>query len=220
MYLSRRYLFSVTTILVMLVIHLAPVSAQGGDDFSSHGNRLFTEDFTTFVNRWDRLVSAKSSADYKNFVYQMDIRSPGIEIWSLPQTDFDLDRYYIEVNANIMLGSADDSFMGIIVNYQNENNFYVFGITPAGTFEMRWWVDGEWSEEILAEGTFEISDNTLLQIKDNEGVFDIGINGEQLATFESDNLGSGQFGLFAQAGHGILQVSFDDYTVYDIGSNS
>ena len=204
----------------MLGVHFAPVSAQGGDDFPAHGNRLFTEDFTTFVNRWDRIVTAKSVADYKNFAYQMDIRSPGIEVWSLPQTDFDLDRYYIEVSASIMSESVDDSFMGIIVNYQNEDNFYVFGITPAGTFEMRWRTDGEWADELLAEGNFEIADTILLQIEDNEGVFDIGINGEQLVSFESNNLSSGQFGLFAQAGHGILQVSFDDYTVYDIGANS
>ena len=217
---NRQYLFTAAVILVLLVTNL-PVYAQGGDDFpEQHGNRLFIEDFTTLVNRWDRLQTAKYSADYKDFSYQFDIRSPGLPVWSLPRTTFDLDRYYIEVKAEIMVDSAEDSFVGVALNYQNEDNFYVFGVMPAGTFEVRSWDNGTWADEPLIEGEFEITDTILLQIEDNEGVFEIGINGERLASFENSDRSGGHFGLFAQAGHGILQVSFDDYTVYDIGVDS
>ena len=216
---NRQSLFTMAILLVLLVTQL-PVYAQGGDDFPERGNRLFLEDFTTLVNRWDRLQTAKYSADYKDFAYQFDVRSPGIAVWSLPRTEFDLDRYHIEVNAEITEDSAEDSFVGLIINYQDEDNFYVFGVNPTGTFEMRWWDDGAWADEALVEGEFDVTDTILIHIEDNEGVYEVGINGTRLASVESGDLSGGRFGLFAQAGHGILQVSFDDYTVYDIGVDS
>lgn len=217
---KRQYWFTVAVILVLLVTNL-PVYAQGSDDFpEQHGNRLFIEDFTTLVNRWDRLQTAKYSADYKDFGFQFDIRSPGFPVWSLPRTTFDLDRYYIDVNAAIMPDSAPDSFVGVTLNYQNEDNFYVFGVSPSGTFEVRAWDDGAWADDPLIEGEFEITDTIRLQIEDNQGIFVVGINGERLASFENNDLSGGHFGLFAQAGRGILQVSFDDYSVYDIGVDS
>jgi hypothetical protein len=209
-------LLSFILLAIWLVGLTAPLYAQD-DGTPQNGNRLFVDDFTTYVNRWDRIHSAKYTADYLDFSYQFDIRSPGIETWAKPHSELSLDRYVIEVTAAVMVDGASDGFCGLLINYQDENNFYVFGLNASGSFEVRLRQNGNWNNAPLAAGQTPIADTYHLRIENQNGIFRIRVNGEPAIIFNDTELAGGGFGLYAQAGRGQLLVSFDDYLVHDLG---
>lgn len=210
----RRYQTLLAGMLVLiLLLPYVGVEAQTGDDEVRYGNRLFVDDFTTYVNGWERVQTAKYRLEYVDFAYQFDIRSPGVRAWSGPKYNFDLNHYAIEVTASIDPESAADSFSGLMLNYQDNENFYVFGIDSDGNYEVRLRLDGKWEEVVLVGGQVELADAYHLSVKHADGEFSISVNGETELLFSDYRLSGGAFGLYAQAGYGQVLVSFDDYLV-------
>lgn len=202
-------------LVLWLLLSIYPVFAQDGD-IPARGNRLFVDDFTTYVNRWDRLHTAKFTVDYRNFAYEMAIRSPGVDVWATPDIEIDLlDRYVIQVTATIDPSSALDSFFGILLNFQDEDNFYVFGATHAGVYELWHRQNGEWLPPLVS-GEFTPSSVYQLHVQDDYGTFEVRINDSPLLLVTDTDLSGGKFGLYGRAGHGTLLVAFDDYLVHDL----
>ncbi len=204
--------------LLLLSIWTVPVMAQGGDD-PAYGNRLFVDDFTTFVNNWDRAKSAKLTVDYADFSYQFDIRSPGVSFWSMPRNEMELDQYIIEVTATVNPTSAPDGVFGVMFNQHDASNFYVLVINAAGDYAVRLWMNGQWAATPLVSEQAEPSEAYRLQVQNDQGTFQVSVNDSPPAAFAATELAGGAFGLYAEAGHGGLFVTFDDYVVYDLPRN-
>lgn len=213
--LRLKWLLSVILTVLFGLYGAGTMQAQDGGT-ANNGNRLFVDDFTTYVNRWDRVISAKYSIDYADFGYQFSIRSPGVEVWAKPISELYLDRYAIEVTALADATNSEDGFWGLLINYQDDDNFYVFGIDGIGHYEMRLRKDGQWNIDALASGTVVAAAEYHLRVEDDGGDFSISINAEAAVVFNNIDLNGGAFGLYAQAGHGPLLVSFDDYVVHDL----
>lgn len=200
-------------LLVALLTVTAPVTAQG--DTPPTGNRLFFDDFSTLVHNWDRVKTAKSQVDYIEFAYHFSIRSPGIEVWSMPRTTLDLERYVIQVSATVM--SESDGIFGLLLNYQDDDNFLVVGITE-NEVEVRRRVDGEW--ETLESVEVEPADSYQLWVQNDQGALEIRVNDSETLASTQHDLSGGSFGLYAQAGRGTIHVAFDDYLVHDLGGEA
>ncbi len=202
--------------LLLLIIAIPFASAQDDDGSSATGNRLFFDDFSTLVNGWDRLKTAKLLVDYVDFNYQFLIRSPGVDVWSAPQTTIELDHYVVDVDAEI-LSESDGSF-GLLLNYQNEDNFLVVVVTSTGDVEARARTEGEW--EVLTTDEIETAETYHLQVINDYGDFEIIINDTPSINFNQPDLFGGSFGLYVQAGHGTIHVAFDNYLVHDLGGEA
>lgn len=218
-----RRLLRIAVVLVVWILPGSIVLAQSGDgpDQPARGNRLFVDDFTTYVNRWERLKSAKYIVDYDDFAYHFWIRSPGVTAWSTPDTDLDINRYRISVLMAFAPQSPPGTEAGIIFNVANDNSaFYAFGISPDGTYEVCLHQMGQWQEPPLAVGQVEPSTTYRIGVERYQNAFTLWINDTQVDDFTDESLSGGKFGLFAQAGRGEAHVQFDDYEVYDLDLGS
>lgn len=203
-------------IVIVVLLGIAPgVSAQ---DDGSRGNRLFTDDFSTFANVWETQDTGKLMVDYDrdHYAFYMDVQSVGAEAWSTPYTFLDLSRYVIEVTAISDATNSADSTFGLLLNYLDEDNFYVFTIRASGYYEMRLRLEGEWQATPLVFGKAPEAESYRLSVQNNEGIFELGLNDQSLVPFVNTELSGGKFGLYAQAGDGPMIVRFDDYLVRDL----
>ncbi|MCQ3931522.1 MAG: hypothetical protein DPW16_13775 [Chloroflexi bacterium] len=190
--------------------------------YAQDGNRLFSDDFSTYANVWKTQDTADFTADYDQdaLAFFMDIRTAEQEVWSTPRSSLDLSAYVIEVTAVLDATSAADSMAGLLVNYVDEDNFYVFILRASGYYEVRLRLDGEWLDRPLVFGKAPQSDNYRLSVQNQNGVFELGLNGEPLVPFVNTELSGGKFGLYAQSGDGSMLVRFDDYLVRDLRPES
>ncbi|KAB2866482.1 MAG: hypothetical protein F9K46_02230 [Anaerolineae bacterium] len=207
--------FTLLTMVVFLIILLPTVYAQDG-------NRLFSDDFSTYANTWETPNTPDYTADYDqdNLAFFMDIRTAEQEVWSTPRSSLDLTAYVIEVTAVIDATSTADSMAGLLVNYVDEDNFYVFIIRASGYYEVRLRLDGEWLDRPLVFGKAAQADSYRLSVQSHNGVFELGLNGEPVVPFVNTELSGGKFGLYAQSGDGSMFVRFDDYLVRDLRPES
>ena len=177
------------------------------------GNILLQDDFRTRINRWSLTRTAKLTVDYSDGQLQMKIISPGNRIWSIPDTASQMSRYHLRVNVGI-LESSEDSAVGVIFNYQNDENFYLFEIEKQGNYDVQIIEDGEM--HTLIEGSIEAARDYLFDMEVVDGEFTFSINDTELPVFEDDTFTKGVFGLFSRAGHGAIHAAFDDLLVVDI----
>lgn len=190
--------------------------------YAQDGNRLFSDDFSTYANVWETQDTADFTADYDQdaLAFFMDIRTAEQEVWSTPRSSLDLSAYVIEVTVVLDATSAADSMAGLLVNYVDEDNFYVFILRASGYYEVRLRLDGEWLDRPLVFGKAPQADNYRLSVQNQNGVFELGLNGEPLVPFVNTELSGGKFGLYAQSGDGSMLVRFDDYLVRDLRPES
>lgn len=210
-----RKRITLLTVIVFLINFLTIAYAQDG-------NRLFSDDFSTYANVWETQDTPDYTADYDqdNLAFFMDIRTTEQEVWSTPRSSLDLTAYVIEVTAVIDATSAADSMAGLLVNYVDEDNFYVFILRASGYYEVWLRLDGEWLDRPLVFGKATQADSYRLSVQNQNGVFELGLNGEPLVPFVNTELSSGKFGLYAQSGDGPMLVRFDDYLVRDLRPES
>jgi hypothetical protein len=206
-----------SAIIVMVVLLGIPSLARAQDD-TSRGNRLFADDFSTFANVWETQDTGKLMVDYDrdNYAFYMDVQSVGAEAWSTPHTFLDLTRYVIEVTAISEATNSADSTFGLLLNYVDEDNFYVFTIRASGYYEVRLRLDGEWQATPLVFGKASEAESYRLSVESDEGVFELSLNDKALVPFVNTEISGGKFGLYAQAGDGPMVVRFDDYLVRDL----
>lgn len=190
--------------------------------YAQDGNRLFSDDFSTYANVWETPNTPDYTADYDqdNLAFFMDIRTAEQEVWSTPRSSLDLTAYVIEVTTVIDTTSTTESMAGLVVNYVDEDNFYVFILRASGYYEVRLQLDGGWLDKPLVFGKATQADSYRLSVQSQNGVFELGLNGESLVPFVNTELSGGKFGLYAQSGDGSMLVRFDDYLVRDLRPES
>ncbi len=206
------------TLLTVVIFMIGLVS----NTYAQDGNRLFSDDFSTYANVWETQNTPDFTADYDqdNLAFLMDIQTPQQEVWSTPRSSLDLTAYVIEVTAAIDASSAADSMAGLLMNYVDEDNFYVFILRASGYYEVRLRLDGEWWDKPLVFGKASQAESYRLSVQDRNGVFELGLNGDSLVPFVNTELSGGKFGLYAQSGDGPMIVRFDDYLVRDLRPES
>lgn len=205
-------------IIVVIILIWGRVS----NTFAQDGNRLFSDDFSTYANVWETQDTPDWMVDYDqdNLAFLMDIKTAHQEVWSTPRSFLDLTAYVIEVTAVVDETSSSDSMFGLLVNYVDEDNFYVFILRASGYYEVRLRLDGAWLDKPLVFGKAPQADSYRLSVQDQEGIFELGLNDEPLVPFVNTELSGGKFGLYAQSGDGPLVIRFDDYLVRDLRPES
>jgi hypothetical protein len=197
----------------------APVYANGELTATPapHGVILFEDDFATYSGRWRESESPKASVAYRDAALEMIVTSPGVYSWSVPDFDTPLRDYRVEVTAQVRSGSAD-SLVGVMLDYQDDEHFYGLLTTTQGD-----WVflhrQGDAFEDLTPP------DASPLDLAPDDGSLRLRVDviGAQVNLWIDDQtagsvtvaggMSGADFGLIARAGHGYVDVSFDNIVV-------
>jgi hypothetical protein len=179
------------------------------------GNTLFKDDFATRVGRWSLPDTAKAKVDFAEGQLHIRIISPGKVVTTLPDTDLELSRYRLSVQAQF-LESSLESALGVVLNYQDDENFYWLECDPKGQIALQTMRDGRPLLEPILEGQVTMTDEFSFVVTVTDGEFQITVNQIPLPIVQDRTFASGFFGLYARAGHGSIDAAFDNLLVVDV----
>ena len=193
-----------------------------GSLLAQGGNRLFVDDFSTQSGRWSETQSPKGGVTYADEALNLRVVSPGVTLWSLP--DFRVERagYSYEVSVAVNDASPDSQF-GLIAGYASDADFYAFLLTPDGHWRLLHrdrdvWVDLTPADAIFVEGAGDIAGSFVLATALVDNNLTLFVDSEQVGQVPVPDLPAPSgFGVMAWAGHGYVDVSFDDVVVSDVG---
>ena len=175
------------------------------------GDVLFTDDFSSPGSGWSEDEDEDTAARYEDGRMVVDVFTQNYVGWTNPgQTFDDVD---VEVDTQYLAGPLDNQ-IGLIVRYQDADNFYVFSISSDGFYEFSKLVGDEWvtivpwsASELIGQGSGE---NRIAVVAEGER-FTFYINGVQVDQAYDDEFGDGDIGLLAGAfGEGGVSIGFDD----------
>lgn len=207
---------AVLAVVMLTVLATFALAQDGGRGKPVAGNRLFSDDFATFVNRWETIDAQDTSVQYDNQALHFVFSSVDIEAVSQPSSPIVLPRFIMQTSVAYTENSATDGFGGIVFGYQDADNYYVYGIQPTGHYEIRLRIDGEWQEPLVRGFIEEMTETIQLSIQYDSGRYVLFIDEEPPVPFFDDTLESGEFGLYASAGTSDTHVIFDDFVVFDL----
>ncbi|MBX3052908.1 MAG: hypothetical protein KF753_15590 [Caldilineaceae bacterium] len=161
------------------------------------------------------VVTADWSMGYVGDLYQILIEQPGVLAWTtLGQIDLGAYRY----DSSLMLtGSSDDSsawgYAGLIIRYQNDQNFYLFVVDGRGKYQVQAQENGNW--RTLQPWTDSprlttIGGENLLAVEDDGRQLRFYAGSELLFAVDDLRLPVGDVGLLAGSrSQGTAQVLYD-----------
>lgn len=212
------------SVILMLSVSLVQAQDDGGrgdKGAPQPGNRLFSDDFATFVNRWETSATNTATVAYETQALQVQLLADDTEIVTQPSAPFTIENFLLSTTVQFLEDSHPTSLAGIVFGYQNANNYYVFGVRASGHYEVRLKQNGAWQTAPLVRGYYpdfvaNADAPAELQILYDAGYFELSINGEKLVPFFDEQLNAGEFGLYAESVRATAHIIFDDYAVYDL----
>jgi uncharacterized repeat protein (TIGR02543 family) len=177
---------------------------------------LFSDDFSDEAGVWDTFSDEDGSAFYMNgwlhLVNQFAGPYATVTVAHQYLTDF-----ILEVETKLV-GGTDNNWHHVGCRYQDEDNYYDFGISADGYYIIQKWVDG--SRIILVEVTYSSYMNqgvgavNLIHIECIGSDLSLSVNGHLLwegtdATFTGGDIGLGATALAAS----FTDIAFDNIMV-------
>lgn len=193
--------------LLAVTVWLLVRSVQPGVTLTSAGvgesATLLRDDFVQPVlGLAPAVITGDWSMGYVGDLYQIRIDKPGVLAWTtLGQIDLGAYRY----DSSLMLtGSSGDSsawgYAGLIVRYQNDQNFYLFVVDGRGKYQVQAQEQGNWrtlqpwtDSPLLAT----VGGENLLAVEDDGQALRFYIGPELLFSAEDLRLPVGDVGLLA-----------------------
>ena len=208
----------------VMAVFVIPVSATGTAQQTSTPSPIvfFQDDFATYSHRWMESKSPKASAVYGSGVLDLRVESPGVGVWSLPDFDVALPEFQMKAAVTVNGGSTD-SVAGFVMGYQDTASrgvsFYEVGATPQGEWRLFFYDDGDWDDltpeaDVTPDPATE-ADTITLRVAVSGDEFRVWID-DRLAGEIRCPLAESGFGVFARAGRGYVDVSFDDVMVTEL----
>jgi hypothetical protein len=181
---------------------------------SNAGEVLFSDDFSTQRGGWGTSTDDKTSIAYQNGQMVIDVKVVDYVGWTTPNHSYDdLD---IEADTQRLGGPTDDE-IGLIVRYQDTDNFYVFSISSDGFYEFNKRADGKWNFLVPWTPSSLIDQQTgfnRIAVVAEKNRFTFYINDVQVNQTTDDAFSGGDVGLLAGAfGEAGVSVGFDNVRV-------
>lgn len=203
-------------------------SPSGSDDIadSMTGDFFFSTKFNSddpMLASWDQTDTQFVTRDITNNQYVITNRRANTATTSLFDPAYTYDNAVITIDAHLVNAESPASGYGIVFNYVDPENYYVFAVDGRGRFSI--WVreagvwhelrdaDANWTEnEAVNEGTasntltIELYDNTLTGL----------VNGVEVTQVEDDTIAEGGIGIYlATTPQGEATVEVDSFTITD-----
>lgn len=182
------------------------------------GDPDYSHDFESDDGTWGLMYTGLSSIYFKSGTLHVTTDETEELVWS--NRDGTFTDFYLEIEAEFFDG-PEDSEMGIIFRYIDEDNFYYFGVDRSGSYVIQLLAEGEWYDvtdweesSIIETGRGAINQLGLLV----EGTtISVLINDYVMATTEDDTFDAGGIGLAAVT-YTIpgVDIAYDDFKLWDL----
>jgi hypothetical protein len=180
----------------------------------------YTDDFRRASDRWPTVEDDDGAIAFANRGLNIQINTPNAARWTSNQEIADLNPGDVLVEADtVREAGAFDATYGLLVRFVDNDNYYYFGVSNAGTYSFWRVVAGEWTK--LIEWTTTDALDTEAGATNRLGVLAQGdrflllVNDTPLAQATDDALAAGGVGVYAgvyaEAG---LDVTFDNLAVW------
>ncbi len=218
---------------------VTPVPVNTGVDSMAGDYTFFLTEFEegdAVNDYWQQTSSGSVLRSIENGQYRIHNTEPGLAITSLydPQ-EFIYDDVTISMDGQILETSANDSTaFGIVFRYQDEDNYYVFGVDGEGSYSI--WVreNGQWCElrnscnDGDATSNWEtdgainlIGEINYLRLTISGNQITAYVNDEMLFMMEDSTFSSGGVGIYmATTRFGEGEVVINSYSTGEISSGS
>lgn len=163
--------------------------------------------------------SEESDQRYLGDLYQMQVSRPGGRVWAT-LSQFSLGAYRLE--ADLRLASQEAfarGYGGLIVRYQNDENFYLFVVDGEGQYKIELVHEGAWRtiRPWKQANGLSGSRQNILSVADDGSELRLYIDAVQVDAVADPRLPTGDVGLMVGArSQGQAQGLFDWVALYEI----
>jgi len=197
---------------------LSPEEVEARIDEIVADEPAISEDFRTDNGQWGTSSSEDAVVEVRRRQLHISVDSADWITWSL----FEVEQgdFLLEADVEAITSPLDGNY-GVIFRVLDSDNFYLFRISPRGTFSLMKKVAGTWTT--LTDWTLSDAIDTDEGAVNRLGVFAEGpqlavlVNGEIVAQAVDEDLTDGQIGLaagvYAEPG---LEVVFDNVSLWDL----
>lgn len=205
---------------------IVPQSTSDNVADSMTGDFFFATDFEAddpMLNSWDQSDTDFVTRDITNNQYVITNRRANTATTSLFDQAYTYDDVIISIDAHLVDAESLASGYGIVYNYIDPENYYVFAVDGRGRFSI--WVReaGEWHElrneeskwtehEAIITGTA----NNTLTIELYENTMTGLVNGIEVTQVEDDTIEEGGVGIYlATTPQGEATIEVDRFSISD-----
>jgi cell division septation protein DedD len=186
------------------------------------GEPTYSTDFSTDPTGWTPFEATGATYELVDEALEFVFSEANILTWTeLPERPI---HYYIQVDATLA-APVEAAEYGIIFNYEDPQNFYLYGLSNASTYSVwrlvdnTWEVLYDWTESDLLE-VDEGNTNTLGLLM-QEDSYAVVANGEVLAVIDNTHPPLGSLALAAGTfEEADLIMRFDNVMVWDLDENA
>ncbi|MHB9034800.1 MAG: hypothetical protein ACYC6L_17355 [Anaerolineae bacterium] len=183
----------------------------------TQGEEIYYEDFEDNGTGWDEWQTETSKAGYVDGQYVIEVYDDSAMIWGNAYQVF--DDLIIVVEATKTSGS-DDNGMGLVLRYQDADNFYVFAISTDGHYTFGYYLDNEWNTVIdwtYSDAIYTGNTTNVLGVAVKGDYFILAINDTVVEEFHDSTLAAGDIGLLgATNSEGNITFAFDNIRVWSV----
>jgi hypothetical protein len=205
------------SLIIGLVLVLSLLGAVGcKTDSTSNANILFSDDFSRDNGEWDVYSNTNGEVFYEGgWLHVINYTTAPVD------TETMLDRYFtdfvLEVETKLIDGT-DNNWHGVVCRYQDEGNYYVFGISADGYYYISRFIDydqvglaGSTPSSYINQG-WDVVNSIYIECIGNK--LKLSANGHTLASVTDSTFSSGKIGLLATAWEGDLsEIAFDNLVI-------
>jgi S1-C subfamily serine protease len=174
------------------------------------GEELFFDDFSDPNSGWSTSSSKETSRRYEDGQFLIDVEVENTIAWSTLEQEFaDID---FEVET-VKLGGPDDNGFGLVLRYQDRDNFYSFEISSDGFYQIGLYEDNEWTTLVDWTQTevINLGGRNLIAAEAQGNRLAMVINGVQVEQVYDDTFSTGRVGLVAEAlSEPQVSIGFDN----------
>jgi hypothetical protein len=178
----------------------------------------FSFDFRIDAGDWSTSSTDDVTIELMRRRLHISVDSADWITWSLFSTD--MSDFLMEADVQVVTSPLDGNY-GIIFRTLDADNFYVFRISPRGTFSLMKKVDGEWTilTNWTASDAIDTSEGAVnrLSVLAEGSQLAVLVNDEVVAQATDEDMTEGQVGLaagvYAEPG---LEVAFDNVEIWDL----
>jgi hypothetical protein len=184
--------------------------------WKSSGDILLEDDFSDETSGWEIVNNVYELKGYSSEGYLISINNEGGR--SISTTGLQFSDVNIRVKTHKLTGS-NDSYLGIVCRYQDNQNYYRFFVTPDGYVGIVKVVNGE--SNTLPAGKMSYNHDVLqddganlLEVSCIGSQLELMVNGKPAVRAEDGQLEQGDVGIFAETGLvGAGSFLFDQFIV-------
>lgn len=183
------------------------------------GEALLQEGFRLDEDRWSMDSTDDARFEILRRSFHITVNKPNWLAWSTYE-NAELSDFLVQTDVEAIRSTLDGNY-GLIFRFRDNDNFYVFRISPRGTYSIMKLVDGEWTA-LVDWTTSELIDTeegavNRLSVLAEDTFIVVAINGTVVAQTQDSDLASGAVALVGGTYEDPdVEVAFDNVNIWDL----